>query len=94
MSSCDRQQNIEDPIKDASKFDCKKNFGHALTITIKGASNSDRKKNIGDGLIITTVAATTVGIFFALRVVNVEQTVIYQTSIYGGAMLAVSAHVK
>ena len=73
MSSCDRQENIEDPIKDASKFDCKKNIGHALTITIKGASNSDRKKNIGDGLIITTVAATTVGIFFALRVVNVEQ---------------------
>ena len=24
MSNCDRQENFEDPIKDASNFDCKK----------------------------------------------------------------------
>ena len=53
MSSCNRQENIEDPIRDASNFDC--------------------KKNIGNGLIITAVAATTTGIFLALRAVNVEK---------------------
>ena len=53
MSSCDCQENIEDPMKDASNF--------------------DREKNIGNGLIITTIAATTAGMSFALRAVNVEQ---------------------
>ena len=72
-SSCDCQENIEDPIKDASNFDCKKNIRDRMIITIKGASNSDCKKNIVDGLIITAVVATTAGIFFALRVVDVKQ---------------------
>ena len=73
MSNCDRQENFEDPIKDASNFDCKKNIGDRLIINIIGASNFDHKKNIGDGLIITMVTATTAGIFFALRMVGVEQ---------------------
>ena len=33
MSSCNRQENIEDPIRDASNFDCKKNIGNGLIIT-------------------------------------------------------------
>ena len=33
MSSCDHQENIEEPIKDASNFDCKKNICDGLIIT-------------------------------------------------------------
>ena len=72
-SSCDCQENIEDPIKDASNFDCKKNIRDGMIITINGASKSDCKKNIVDGLIKTAVVATTAGIFFALRLVDVKQ---------------------
>ena len=46
MRSCDRQENIEDPIIDSSNFDCKKNIGSGLIITNKDASNFDCKKNI------------------------------------------------
>ena len=64
-------------MKDASNFDCKKKIGNGLIIIIKDASNLSCKKNlkhpIGDGQIITTVATTTIGIFFALMAVKVEQ---------------------
>ena len=76
MSSCDCQENIEDPMKDASNFDCKKKIGNGLIITIKDASNFYCKKSIkhpiGDGQIITTIAATTAGIFFALMAVKID----------------------
>ena len=76
MSSCDCQENIEDPMKDASNLDCKKKIGNGLIITIKDASNFYCKINIkhpiGDGQIITTIAATTAGIFFALIAVKID----------------------
>ena len=67
MSNCDRQGNIEDPIKDADNFDCRIGIGDELIITIKDASNfTCKKKHWVNGLIMTRI-------FFALRALNVEQ---------------------
>ena len=46
MSNYDRQENIEDPIRDPGNFDCKKEIGNELIITIKDASNFIVRRNI------------------------------------------------
>ena len=46
MSNYDRQENIEDPIRDPGNFDCKKEIGNELIITIKDAINFIVRRNI------------------------------------------------